>query len=91
MLLPAAMAGAILRASREVGFLYVTNHGIPPALIAEAPKIKPHIDAMKERIAAVLEITPGQVGIKATTNEGMGFVGRGEGMAAHAVCCVVSR
>ena len=57
-------------------------------LIAEAPKITPHIPAMKENIAAALGIAADAVGIKATTNETMGFVGRGEGMAAHAVASV---
>jgi len=57
-------------------------------LIAEAPKITPHIPAMKENIAAALGIGGDAVGIKATTSEAMGFVGRGEGMAAHAVASV---
>ena len=57
-------------------------------LIAEAPKIGPHIAAMKENIANALGIPVDAVGIKATTNETMGFVGRGEGMAAHAVASV---
>ena len=57
-------------------------------LIAEAPRITPHIPAMKENIAAALGIAADAVGIKATTNETMGFVGRGEGMAAHAVASV---
>ena len=57
-------------------------------LIAEAPKITPYIPAMKKNIAAALGITGDAVGIKATTNEAMGFVGRGEGMAAHAVASV---
>ena len=57
-------------------------------LIAEAPKITPHIPAMKENIAAALGIAADAVGVKATTNETMGFVGRGEGMAAHAVASV---
>ncbi|HEX4668298.1 MAG TPA: 2-C-methyl-D-erythritol 2,4-cyclodiphosphate synthase [Chthoniobacterales bacterium] len=57
-------------------------------LIAEAPKIGPHLDAMREKISAALGIDVGQVGIKATTNEGMGAVGRGEGMAAMAVASV---
>ena len=58
-------------------------------LIAEAPKITPHIPAMKENIATALGIAADAVGVKATTNETMGFVGRGEGMAAHAVASVV--
>ena len=61
---------------------------IDAMLIAEAPKITPHIPAMKENIATALGIAADAVGIKATTNETMGFVGRGEGMAAHAVASV---
>ena len=57
-------------------------------LIAEAPKIAPHVAAMKANIAAALGVSPNDIGIKATTNETMGFVGRGEGMAAHAVASV---
>lgn len=53
-------------------------------VLAEAPKIAPRADAMKQIIARTLHVTPEQVGIKATTNEGMGFVGRGEGIAVHA-------
>ncbi len=57
-------------------------------LIAEEPKIGPHIEAMKTNIASALGIPADSVGIKATTNETLGFVGRGEGMAAHAVASV---
>ena len=57
-------------------------------LIAEEPKIGPHINTMKTNIAAALGIPANSVGIKATTNEILGFVGRGEGMAAHAVASV---
>ena len=63
-------------------------NNVDAMLIAEAPKISPHISAMRENIAAALSIEPNAVGIKATTNETMGFVGRGEGMAAHAVASV---
>lgn len=54
-------------------------------VLAELPKIGPRAQEMRERIAAALQITVEQVSIKATTNEGMGFVGRREGIAAHAV------
>jgi 2-C-methyl-D-erythritol 2,4-cyclodiphosphate synthase len=54
------------------------------AVLAEAPKLAPYRPAMRERIAAVLEVGVDRVGIKATTNEGLGFVGRGEGIAAMA-------
>ncbi len=61
---------------------------VDSTVIAEAPRVKPHADAMKERIGAALGIAPGRVGIKATTNERLGFVGREEGVAAMAVACI---
>ena len=61
---------------------------IDAMLIAEAPKISPYIPQMKNNIATALDVSPKDIGIKATTNETMGFVGRGEGMAAHAVASV---
>jgi 2-C-methyl-D-erythritol 2,4-cyclodiphosphate synthase len=61
---------------------------VDSSLIAEAPKIMPHVDAMKRNIAAALGIAPQHVGVKATTNEGMGFIGRREGIAALAVASV---
>lgn len=57
-------------------------------LIAEAPKVLPHREAMQRNIGDALGIPPGRVGIKATTNETMGFVGRKEGIAAMAVAMV---
>ncbi|MCF6210361.1 MAG: 2-C-methyl-D-erythritol 2,4-cyclodiphosphate synthase [Gammaproteobacteria bacterium] len=59
-------------------------------LIAQAPKMAPHIDAMRANLAADLGVSAGQVNIKATTTEGLGFCGRGEGVATHAVCLLVS-
>ena len=59
-------------------------------LIAEAPKIVPYIAEMRVVIAQCLRVGPTQVGIKATTNEGLGSLGRGEGIAAHAVALLVS-
>jgi 2-C-methyl-D-erythritol 2,4-cyclodiphosphate synthase len=55
------------------------------ALVAEQPRVSPHVPLMRERIAAVLAVGTGQVSIKATTSEGLGFAGRGEGIAAWAV------
>jgi len=63
-------------------------NNIDSCLIAEAPKIGPHISAMKANLARVLGLDERRVGIKATTNERMGFLGRGEGMAATAVASV---
>ena len=58
------------------------------SLIAEAPKIGPHLAEMKAKLGAALGIPVGRVGLKATTNEKLGFAGRGEGIAAMAVACV---
>ena len=55
------------------------------SVIAEAPKLSPHISAMRARLSATLGIPVERVGIKATTNEGLGFIGRREGIAAFAV------
>lgn len=61
---------------------------IDATVIAEAPKIGPHLDAMRACLAEAVGITPKRVGIKATTNERMGFLGRREGVAAMAVASV---
>ena len=63
-------------------------HNIDATLIAEEPKISPHLALMKERVGAALGLHPNCIGIKATTNETMGFLGRSEGMAALATACV---
>jgi 2-C-methyl-D-erythritol 2,4-cyclodiphosphate synthase len=57
-------------------------------LIAEAPKIAPHIPAMRKIIAKAIGVSESTVSIKATTNEGLGAIGRGEGMAAMAVATI---
>lgn len=61
---------------------------IDSTLIAQAPKVYPHVAAMKQNIAEALGISPARVGLKATTNEHMGFIGREEGIAAMAVCAI---
>ena len=58
---------------------------IDSVVVAERPKLKPHISAMRDRLATVLQVQPDQIGIKATTNEKLGPVGREEGIAAYAV------
>jgi len=59
-------------------------------VIAQAPKLAPHIDTMRQLIAADLQSSIGQVNVKATTTEGLGFVGREEGIAAHAVVLLLA-
>lgn len=60
-------------------------------VIAQAPKIKPHVEDMKRNLAQDLVTGEQQINIKATTTEGMGFTGRGEGMAAHAFVLLLTR
>lgn len=63
-------------------------NNIDATLIAEEPKIGPHHDAIRTSLAATLGLPPGRVGLKATTNEGLGALGRAEGIAALAVATV---
>ena len=58
------------------------------SLVLEKPKIKPHIDLMKDRLAPILKISTEDISIKATTNEKLGYVGREEGVAAYAVVLI---
>ncbi len=62
-----------------------TIGNIDSVVVAERPKLKPHIATMKQRIAAVLQLEPDQIGIKATTNEQLDAVGQEAGIAAYAV------
>lgn len=64
---------------------------VDSTILAQAPKMAPHIVAMRENIAADLDVTVGQVNVKATTTEGLGFVGHEEGIAAHAVVMLVKQ
>ena len=61
---------------------------IDATIIAQRPKMRPHIDQMRENIAAALNIETEQVNVKATTEEGLGFTGTGEGIASQAICAV---
>ncbi len=61
-------------------------HNIDATVICEQPKIKPHAEAMVQRIAGACGVPISAVNVKATTSEGLGFTGRGEGIAAQAVC-----
>lgn len=63
---------------------------IDSIIVAEKPKLLPFIDEMRNNIAAVLNIGIDSMNIKATTTEGLGFTGTGEGMAAYAVACIYS-
>lgn len=58
-------------------------------IICEAPKIGPHRQAMRERLAEIMAVSPALVSVKATTTEGLGYTGRGEGIAVQAVACLI--
>lgn len=73
--------------------LFVRAKGYEPVnvdvtVIAEAPRLRPHVDAMRARIAEILGTNPGAVSVKGKTSEHMGAVGRGEGIEVHAVALV---
>lgn len=70
---------------RDAGWRVVN---IDVTVIAEAPKINPHVAAMRAELGRCLDLEADAVSVKATTNEGMGFVGRGEGIAAIAVAMI---
>ncbi|PID65433.1 MAG: 2-C-methyl-D-erythritol 2,4-cyclodiphosphate synthase [Gammaproteobacteria bacterium] len=75
-------------------FADVRQHGytignIDATVIAQAPKLRPHIDAMRDIIATDLHTDKTQINVKATTTEQLGFAGRQEGIAAHAVCLLI--
>ncbi len=76
----------VWRLLKAKGFARVEN--IDSVIMAEQPKMSAHIPAMKENIARILETDPSRIGVKATTTEGLGFVGREEGIAASAVCLI---
>lgn len=63
----------------------MTVGNVDITVVAQAPKIMPHINNMKQHISEDLEVDVDRINIKATTTEGMGFIGRGEGIAVHAV------
>jgi 2-C-methyl-D-erythritol 2,4-cyclodiphosphate synthase len=77
---------AVYALVRQDGFR-VNN--IDAVIIAEEPHLKAYKDAMRAKIAAVLDMAPGDVNIKATTQEGMGFAGRKEGVAAYAAALLI--
>jgi 2-C-methyl-D-erythritol 2,4-cyclodiphosphate synthase len=68
-----------------------TVHNIDSMVVLERPRISPHVLSMRNNIAAALAITSTSVSVKATTNEGLGFIGREEGCVAYAVASITSK
>lgn len=77
---------------KHVGKLLKDNNysvgNIDATIIAQAPKMRPHIDKMNENVAKALNIDVNKVNIKATTEEGLGFTGSGEGISSQAICII---
>ncbi|MES2305835.1 MAG: 2-C-methyl-D-erythritol 2,4-cyclodiphosphate synthase [Gemmatimonadota bacterium] len=80
----------LAEAHRQVQAAGWTLHQTDVTVIAQAPKLAPHVPAMQARMAEVLGVPVGSVSIKAKTNEGMGFLGRGEGIAVMAVATLTA-
>ena len=74
---------------RIIGDYRVVN--VDVTIICEKPKLAPHIEAMKENLARAMNVSEGQVNVKATTTEKLGFTGREEGIAAIASCTIEGR
>mgnify|MGYP000005473902 FL=1 len=76
---------AVAEAKAQGGWM-VGNVDI--VIIGERPKVMAHVDAMKAKVAEIIGISPSQVGIKATTNEGMDSIGQGKALAVQAICLI---
>ncbi len=91
---PAYKGANSLDLLKRVGELLEENHfiieNIDATIIAQAPKMRPHIDQMRVNIAQALRIQLVQVNVKATTEEGLGFTGSGEGISSQAICLLTS-
>ena len=87
---PAYKGADSLMLAREVAKLLLAQNyricNLDTTILAQAPKLAPHIPQMRENLALALGLPVDAVSVKATTEEGLGFTGTGEGIAAHAVC-----
>ena len=87
----AALSGfgeAVQEAGRLVRQAGWQVENIDSTVVAQRPRLAPYIPQMRARIAAALGLAPAQVSVKGKTEEGLGFTGAGEGIAAHAVCLI---
>ena len=91
---PAYKGISSIKLLEKVGELLEENHvfieNIDATIIAQAPKMRPHIDTMRENIAKALLIDVSQVNVKATTEEGLGFTGTEQGISSQAICALTT-
>ncbi|MEM6288424.1 MAG: 2-C-methyl-D-erythritol 2,4-cyclodiphosphate synthase [Bacteroidota bacterium] len=73
-------------AHRQVTEAGYSVGNVDATVVLQRPKLRPHIDQMRTELARAMRVSSSRVSVKATTGEGMGFVGTGEGAAAHAIC-----
>ena len=83
-----ALLSTVVEEVRAAGY---APHNVDATVVLERPKLRPHVDAMRANIADCLDLDREAVSVKATTNEGLGAVGAGEGAVAHAVCTIRPR
>lgn len=81
------LASEVLEVVKQNGYR-IGN--VDATILAQAPKLSPFIPQIRKKLAAVFQIQENQISIKATTEEGLGFTGSGEGIAAHAVCLLLA-
>jgi 2-C-methyl-D-erythritol 2,4-cyclodiphosphate synthase len=81
------LLGRIRDRVQEAGFV---PHNVDATVVLERPKLQPYVEAMRKNVADVLGVPMERVAVKATTNEGLGAIGRGEGAKSHAVCTLES-
>ena len=91
---PAFKGISSIKLLEQVGELLEKNcffiENIDATIIAQAPKMRPFIDTMRQNIAKALNIDADQISVKATTEEGLGFTGTGEGISSQAICLITS-
>lgn len=80
--------GLLRRAAEVVRERGYRVGNVDVTVVCESPKIGPHADAMASRLGEAMDIPPGSVSVKGKSNEGLGWIGRGEGIAVHAVAVV---
>ncbi len=75
----------------KISDLGLSVNNLDAVIVAQAPKLAPYIADMKKNVAATLGCDKGRINIKATTTEGLGFAGKGKGIAAYAVCTLIKK
>ena len=89
---PKYKGASSIKLLEHVGRLLEENgyviENIDATIIAQRPKMRPHIDQMRENMAKALKIDVDQINVKATTEEGLGFTGSGEGISSQAICAI---